>query len=505
MEECEKRKVSIRKTLMYISLLVFGFSLFAYLDFKNTGILYDDVYSVFMAKASYTDIVNITASDVHPPLYYCALKFFTSLFGDSLFIFRLFSALGVLAVCLLGCFPIRRLFGDRVAVFFLSLVILFPVTQYLVADIRMYSWTMFFVLSCALSAYQVFERGTLPYWILFFITGLCAAYLHNYGLLSVLGIYFLLFGFLIQTKKKLLYLILCGILFSAAYLPWLIQLWGQVHDVSSGYWIKPLTLNDLFLHIYYFYSPKEIWLPFTDFSKIQMIIGLVILMATQLFLTIKVLRSDSIKENKFLLLAILSFIAFLIPVAIGLLVSVTYLPILVTRYMTCSFGLFILSIAFILARAMELPRCRLLPFVFIFLLPMASGIRFYSGVNYYNQTESAYQHIQNFVRNGKSEAAVLVVNDFSYHVMPRLQVIAPDNEYIVLLTDGNKDDFRPFSFEERSIDNFLSDEFILVHQDREAVQNDFRQYQQSLVNRYVVIDSLHATDIHLYRMKRVIP
>lgn len=497
--------MKIPQVLIYTCLLTLGISLFIYLDIENTSLLYDDVYSIFMVKASYTDIINITASDVHPPLYYWCLKFFTSFFGDSLFSFRVFSTLGIIAVLLLGCFPIWRLFGDKTAIFFMLLIIIFPVTQYLATEIRMYSWTMFFVLACALSAYHAFDKGEKKYWTLFLVTGLCAAYLHNYGLLSVFGIYILFFFFLIRTKKKLTYLILCGVAFFIAYLPWLIQLWEQVDNVSSDYWIKPLTLNDIFLHIYYFYSPKEIWLPFTNFTKGQMMTGLIILMAIQLILTIKVLLSGNTKKDRMSLLTIFSFITFLIPIAIGFIISVAYLPILVTRYMTCSFGLFVLSLAFVLAKAMEFPVCKRLSSVFLLLLFFTGGVRLYSGVDYYNHTESAYQEIRQFVKDGGQEKKSLVVNDFSYHVMPRLQMIAPDNECFVLLTGEGKEDFHPFRFQKIRPEDFVAEEFILVHQDREAIQDDFRQYRQSLDNRYAVIDSLHATDIRLYHMKKVTP
>ncbi|GAB6120262.1 hypothetical protein JCM30204_14110 [Dysgonomonas termitidis] len=490
--------------LIYVCLFIAGVSLFTYLDFKDTSLLYDDVYSISMAKASYADILNITASDVHPPLYYWCLKLFSSLFGDSLFCFRIFSTLGIIAVLLLGCFPIRRLFGDKTAITFMLLIIIFPVTQYLATEIRMYSWTMFFVLACALSAYQAFKKGGRMCWGVFLVTGLCAAYFHNYGLLSVFGIYILFFIILIRAKKKLTYLILCGVLFSIVYLPWLIQLWGQVDAVSSGYWIKPLTLNDLFLHIYYFYSPKEIWQPFTYFSKLQMMTGLIVLMAIQLVLTIKVLLSDNIKKDKMPLLAIISFITFLFPVAIGFIISVTYLPVLVTRYMTCSFGLFILSLALILAKALEFPRYRRLSYAFLLLLLITGGVRLYSGVNYYNRTGSAYQSIRDFIKGGDRTRTTLVVNDFSYHVMPRLQLIVPENEYIIL-TGERTEDFRPFRFDEIRLEDFVAADFILVHQDREAIQHDFRQYRESLTNHYIAIDSLHATDIRLYHMKKVTP
>lgn len=485
-----------KKAFIYGLLVLLGIGLFSYLDFRNTTIPYDDAYSVFMIKSSYADIAGITAEDVHPPLYYWGLKTFSYLSGDSMFALRLFSMLGILASLLLGCCPIRKLFGDRVAVFFILLMVIFPVSQYLVTDIRMYSWTMFFVLACALYAYKVYKEGKLQNWAIFLLAGICAAYMHNYGLLSVLGIYIGLFVSLIASRKRWLPFLYCGGLFALLYLPWLLQLIYQVQDVSSDYWIKPLTWNDFFLHIYYFYSPKEIWLPFTDFSKSQMMFGLIVIMLIQLILIFKVLTNGYKHKNIYATGAIVSFLAFIFPVVLGTVVSLLSTPILVSRYMTCSFGLFVLSLAFILAKAYEFVSFRKLSYVFLCLLLIDSGVRVYSGLKYYNQTERAYREIREFM-NGRNQ---VLANDFSYHLLPRLQILAPDNEYCVLTKD-NSVNFKPFHFNEIDSNHFTN--FILVHQEREAIQSDFRKYWQEIKNDFVVTDSLHASDIYLYKMIRI--
>lgn len=493
-----RNRIRFSKGFVYVFLLAFAGCLFLYLDFQNTSVPYDDAYSVFMIKASYSDIAAITASDVHPPLYYWGLKAFSQLFGDNLFTLRIFSTLGIFAILLLGCFPIREMFGDKVAILFLILIIIFPVTQYLVSDIRMYSWTMFFVLACALSACKVFEKGNIRDWTIFFLTGICAAYLHNYGLLSILGVYLILLVSLIAKKKNLIKLLTCGLLFTIAYSPWLFQLIGQIKDVSDEYWIKPLNVNDLFLHIYYFYSPKEVWLPFTDFTKPQMMIGLIFLMTIQLILTLKVIISLGWKDGS-VRMGILSFSAFLFPILVGASISVFYMPILVTRYMTCSFGLLVLSMALILAKGNELPVCRKLLCIFLFLLFIDGGIRLYSNIKYYKKMEIANQDIREFTENGDT----FLVNDFSFHVMPRIELIAPGHNYYVLESGKNKEPFAPFAFNIVEDEAVLDDEFILVHQEREAIQSDFEIYKMLLKERYIVADSLHASDIYLYRMKKL--
>jgi len=488
--------MKVPKIAIYILLILISISLFSYLDIKNITFLYDDVYSIFLSKASYSDIWNITASDVHPPLYYWGLKAFTSLFGESLISYRWFSTLGFLATILLGCFPVRKLFDDRVAIPFILLLLTFPVSQYLSTEIRMYSWTMFFVLASALSAFRIYKDGKWFHWISFFFTGLCAAYLHNYGMLSIFGIYLILSISLIKEKRDRKRILLCGILLLLAYLPWLIQLIGQVSAVSEEYWIKPLTLNDLFLHIYYFYSPKEIWLPFTDFNKVQMMISLILIMALQLFLTLAVIISGYRNKDKYATYIVLVFIAFLVPIAIGALVSLTYLPVLVTRYMTCSFGLFVLGLAMVQANSYEKYKW---PTIIFFALLLADGcVRLSSGLKYYKQTEVAYQDIRDFTDQDILKPTTFIVNDFSYHVIPRLQLITPGNKYQVLTSDSADIDFRPFRFDK--VESLPITDFILVHQDREAIQEDFRRFMKTLQPQYTVVDSLHASDFRFYRV-----
>lgn len=474
-----------------------GISLFSYLDRKNITIPYDDAYSAFMIKSSYVDIVRITSKDVHPPLYYWGLKAFSSIFGESIFSLRLFSQLGVLATFLLGCFPIRKLFSDRVAILFIILLLFFPVTQYLATDVRMYSWTMFLVLACAICAYKIYIEGKSSNWILFFITGICAAYTHNYGLLSILGIYILLLISFILSKRKWYQVIICGVLFSLAYTPWLLQLMWQLNDVVGDYWIEPLSMNDLYLHIYYFYSPKDIWRPFTDFTKMQMMTGLIIIMAIQLIITIKVIFSGIKQKDKFTYLAIISILGFLFPVLVGGIISISYVPILVTRYMTCSFGLFILSLAFILAKADKYPVYRNLTYIFLILILFIGVVRVFSGLNYYKETQELYSQIRDFsYKNGEKQ--IFVATDSSYHVMPRLQLIVPENDFYIL-NRGRYESFQPFIFNET--DSIHFNDFIYVHHERAEICSDFKAYRNKLRDKYIVTDSLRAIESYFYKLK----
>lgn len=484
--------------LLYAGLVLIGFGLFLYLGSIDTLIIYDEVYSENLINYSFLEILQVTAHDVHPPLYYWGLKAYSNLLCDSILVLRSFSALGMLSVFLLGCFPIRRLFGHRVALFFILLIIIFPVSQYLGVDIRMYSWTMFFVLACALFALDVYRRGKNIDWLKFFITSVCAAYLHNYGLLSVFWIYALLFIFLLNSKKNWKSLIICGILFSVIYLPWFFQLFAQVRNVNTSYWIQPLTLNDLFLHIYYFYSPKEIWFPFVYFTKIQMMLALITLMVIQLYLSIKVLVAGIKNKDKDIFIALVSFTAFLLPIIAGFIYSLVVTPVMVTRYMTCTFGLFALSIAIILSKGYDSLRLRPVIYLFLALLSLDGAVRFYTNKKYYEASEDKYNQINSFI-GGTQE---IIVNDYSSYVLPLVQKIVPEHSYYILSNQATPQlDNKPFNF--RVLEQLPTDStFILLHEPREEVQAQFKEFRKSLSSDYTIIDSLVVPEMTFYHIKQ---
>ena len=45
----------------------------------SSDIWYDELFTVGMIKYSYGELINFTARDVHPPLYYMIVKFFVDL------------------------------------------------------------------------------------------------------------------------------------------------------------------------------------------------------------------------------------------------------------------------------------------------------------------------------------------------------------------------------------------------------------------------------------------
>ena len=121
----------------------------------NTNLWFDEAYTVSMIRHPVSEILSITAVDVHPPLYYLLLKAFCAVFGNSIPIIKLFSVLGSAGTLLLGCFPLRKRFGAKTAFWFVLIFAAIPYAFYFAVQPRSYSWSAFAVTAVALLAYDI--------------------------------------------------------------------------------------------------------------------------------------------------------------------------------------------------------------------------------------------------------------------------------------------------------------------------------------------------------------
>lgn len=345
----ENKKYSI---LLYV-LFFIGSLLFLSLDFYK-AFWYDEAYTINLVRQSFGYLWHVTANDVHPPLYYILLKLYTYVFGDSVVALRIFSALPVIGIMLLGCTRIRKMFGNKTALSFLLIVILMPVSQYAASEIRMYSLAMLFVLLSALYAYQSYSTFRRSDLIKFTLFSLAAAYTHYYALLGVFYIYFLfLVVVVIAKREKIIPFIGYSVLFVIGYLPWLINLPGQVSQVQDEYWINAPRLKDLIIYLYYPFA-QELDLVATQIPLAHFAFSFCLLAVFfVLFIYIVISsRKEVFSDNALnvrLKFANLLFLAFIFTLSTAIIYSLLSKPVFVTRYMTPILGLFYLGLAIYIA------------------------------------------------------------------------------------------------------------------------------------------------------------
>lgn len=188
------------------------------------GVDWDEVFTIRLVTGNQAaGVIAATAADVHPPLYYLIVKFFTVLLGTDLKVFAGVSVLPTVFSMLLAAVFIRKRWGFLTSALTILGFGLEPYLLFYSCEIRMYSWMNFFVLGALLMTREIIEEKKKRYWLFLFLFGVCAVYTQYFSFLPVLICYvYLLFALLGKHRKRtILNLILLCTADMICYLPWI--------------------------------------------------------------------------------------------------------------------------------------------------------------------------------------------------------------------------------------------------------------------------------------------
>lgn len=199
-----EKKNCIRQIVLWATLLLCT-AIMISLCFDE-GIDLDEAYSYRTVHGNTLGgIVHkiIEAHDTDIPLWYCALRVWTWIFGESWFSYKLSVVLGNVATMLLGATVIRKNWGYWTAILFMIPASLSPALLRVGVNVRMYAWTVFLVTACALIAYELIKAPGKPkLWFLLFLTTLSALFCHYFTAFCHLFIYLYLLLELWKYDRK---------------------------------------------------------------------------------------------------------------------------------------------------------------------------------------------------------------------------------------------------------------------------------------------------------------
>lgn len=314
--------------------LIAGFSyllifLFAaeclFLSVVNPSIWFDDAYSLAVIRHSWKNVLAVTCIDFHPPLYYFILKFFSLLLGENIIVMKLVSTIPSVLTMLAGGYFLKREMGVKAAVVLPLCFIASQTILHYSIEIRMYSWALFFVSVSFLSAYYAVKTDKNSWYAGFTFFMLATFYTHYYAGITVgIGYLFLALFTLVYNKKRILTLVFIFLITTLLYLPWLFVLFGQVENASSGFWIEPFTLIDVCKYVATIFSTGEY-------------ITSVLLLLLFLVVLVRVFKKENKTINDHFLLAGLFCVAGL--VVFGVVLSICFRPIFISRYIVPVCGL----------------------------------------------------------------------------------------------------------------------------------------------------------------------
>ena len=238
-----------------IAFLITGlivFATIALLNVSSASIWFDEAFSSYLIQFNFIDIARYTAGDVHPPLFYWALKAWSVVFGTNELGLRSMSIFFAAATIVVTFLLARRLFGRKVALVSLLFLVLSPMLIRYADEARMYTMAAFIVASATYMLVKATEGKQKRWWVF-------------YGILVGLGMwthYFTAFIWLAHWAWRLWVTyskgatfrvlwkrffskswVLAHVLAVGVYLPWLYFMVKQLGIVqATGFWIGPVSL-----------------------------------------------------------------------------------------------------------------------------------------------------------------------------------------------------------------------------------------------------------------------
>ncbi|MEI7621123.1 MAG: glycosyltransferase family 39 protein [Candidatus Moraniibacteriota bacterium] len=238
----------------------------------NRDFWYDEAFTGVAVKEKFWDMIVMTINDVHPPLYYMALKAFAFFFNYSVFGIRLFSAIfGVLCVWALYLLA-KQLFNEKVGLLSALVATLSPFAIQYSQEARMYTMLVSLILFGAyffVKGLQAGKRKDFLWWG--FFTGL-SMLTHYMGIIfaTVYAPVFVIWkmveidwtsggSFFVKVKKLCKKVLATKEIFWGyatafmVFLPWLKMF---VHHISMKgtnlSWVKIASLGDIVVNIQMF-------------------------------------------------------------------------------------------------------------------------------------------------------------------------------------------------------------------------------------------------------------
>lgn len=245
---------------------------------NERGIQYDDAFSYFLSIQSLPAIVQGTAADTMPPLYYFLLHFWAKIITELWFL-RLLSILLTLASLWLLYRIVALLAGSRAALWASLFAAVSPLQMYHGQDIRMYALLEFCQLGYAFSLLKAWNsepnsgKQARGWWVGAVLFGAGAMYTHN---LAVFGLTAPNFFLLVKRDwKTLRKLFLAQTAIGVLALPWLFLIPGQISKVQQAFWTPRPGLVEVFQAVlmWFIHLPlDDVWMAVGAILSLQVFV-----------------------------------------------------------------------------------------------------------------------------------------------------------------------------------------------------------------------------------------
>lgn len=210
----------------------------------NQSIWFDESYSSYITRFDYGQMLEFTAADVHPPLYYIFLKTWAHFFGHTDFAMRAMSAIfGAIAIVFVFLW-LKYKYGASAAILGSFMMSIAPIFVRYGQEMRMYTLVMAIVFAATYFLQLAVDNGKKVWWVIYaflLVVGMYTHYFVAFAWVAHLVYLIKIYGKKIFQKHIILTYVSAVIL----YIPWLPSLISQTKTVENGFWISDASAEGL--------------------------------------------------------------------------------------------------------------------------------------------------------------------------------------------------------------------------------------------------------------------
>ena len=289
------------------------------INLAHWSIQYDDAFSYFLARQSFSNIIAGTAADTMPPLYYFLLHFWMQI-SQSIGWLRLLSVLLSLGIVLFLYAIVSVCAGKIAGIWAGLLAAVSPLEIYHAQDVRMYALVAFCLMGYCYCFVKIDKNPSvrLGWWLGLVLFGVASMYSHNLaGFVIIVPDLYLLFT---NKYRLLIKLLMAQAVIGIAFIPWLFFIPNQIAKIQQAFWTPRPGIIEVMQAIIMLSAD----LPLVG---IWFYIGAILSIQVFAIVLIEVIRNKSGLRTDQLLLVLLAFV----PPALLFVVSYLMRPVFVAR------------------------------------------------------------------------------------------------------------------------------------------------------------------------------
>lgn len=269
---------------------------------------YDENFTLLLTRLPFDQMIDATATDVHPPLFYI-LTWLVGHWGGPAWLIRLPSLVFGLASLVVFRHVVAQLRVPRlIQPVTLVIMALAPMQLWYGTEARMYAQLEFFILLAAWAVLGKHHRT-----LCFALAGML--YTHNWGLIyfACIGIFYLVATYKRGPSLDAMHAGLSFVLAIAIWIAWANVLRSQMTAINHQYWITRLSLGQV---VYYVY--QQIWC-----ASLPNPVGFIV---TWIWLALGLVAAWRFYRH-----AAVIYVLTFVPLLLGVVASLAWQPILIFR------------------------------------------------------------------------------------------------------------------------------------------------------------------------------